>query len=549
MRPIWSTSAQISRCAFPLARIDSRLQPHRVEYVRTLNNGLLSQDSANDSAPSLNQSQTSNHSAKDHRKIGSEQSLWTLHPSSPGSPIFTPEGTHVFQKLQAFLRAQYPAFGFQEVVTPTIYKKSLWEQSGHWENYKDDMFVVSSGKQQATQSPPSAHDRTRLQPPHVEPAVGDDAFGLKPMNCPGHCLLFASQRRSYNDLPIRYADFSPLHRDEISGALTGLTRVRRFHQDDGHIFCRPSQVKSEILKSLELMSATYNAFGIRDYHFVLSTRPAKEFIGTQDEWDQAETQLKEALEHWSTPIVYNKGDGAFYGPKIDAILKDADGKNHQIGTVQLDFQLPKRFDLHYVASADVLKTNGQAGGADGHTEDQHLGYLRTDGVGLATPIMIHRAIFGSLERFMALLMEQNKGKWPFWLNPRPIIVLTVNNDKYVQAFAETAVAKLSSLASFKLPRPQSLVYHKVDLDSGNETISKKVAMAKQKAYSIIVVIGKKNAENAYLDVDMSGIVDKSELLETLGSLEGFSQYGTISRLRLSTEQLQHLMQVMTDEYI
>ena len=549
MRPNWSTSAQISRCAISLARVDCRRQPHHRKYVRTLNNGSLPQDSANDAGPSLDQSQTSNISAKDHRKIGSEQSLWTLHSSSPGSPIFTPEGTHVFQKLQAFLRAQYPAFGFQEVVTPTIYKKSLWEQSGHWENYKDDMFVVSSGKQPSTHSAPSGQDVSRLQPPHVEPATSDDAFGLKPMNCPGHCLLFASQKRSYNDLPIRYADFSPLHRDEISGALTGLTRVRRFHQDDGHIFCRPSQVKLEILKSLELMSATYNALGIRDYHFVLSTRPAKDFIGTEDEWDQAETHLKEALEHLSTSIVYNKGDGAFYGPKIDAILKDADGKSHQIGTVQLDFQLPKRFDLQYVASADELRTNGEAVGADRHTEDQHLGNLSTDGVSLVTPIMIHRAILGSLERFMALLMEQNQGRWPFWLNPRPIIVLTVSDDRDVQTFAETAVAKLSNLASFKLPRPQSLMYYKVDLDSGNETISKKVAMAKQKAYSIMIVIGKQNAENAYLDVDMSGIRDRSKLLETLRSLERSSQYGTISRMRLSMEQLQQLMQVMTDEYI
>lgn len=549
MRPLWSISAQKSKCAFRLARINHRLVPHHGGLVRTPNNGSDLHDSANESTTSLGQSQTSIDSAKDHRKIGSEQSLWTLHHSSPGSPIFTPEGTHVFQKLQAFLRAQYPAFGFQEVVTPTIYKKSLWEQSGHWENYKDDMFVVSSGKQSPTQSAPFAHDGTRLQPPHLEPDTGDDAFGLKPMNCPGHCLLFASQRRSYNDLPIRYADFSPLHRDEISGALTGLTRVRRFHQDDGHIFCRPSQVKSEILKSLELMRATYDAFGIRGYHFVLSTRPAKEFIGTEYEWNEAEKQLEEALEHWSNSIVYNRGDGAFYGPKIDAILKDADGKNHQIGTVQLDFQLPKRFDLRYVAPADELKTNADARGADRHAEDQNPGSLSTDGVGFRTPIMIHRAILGSLERFMALLMEQNKGKWPFWLNPRPIIVLTVNDDRYVQAFATKAVARLSNLDSYKPPRPQSLMYYKVDLDAGNETISKKVALAKQKAYSIIVVIGKKNVESAYLDVDVSGILDRPKLLETLGRLEGPSQQGNVSRIRLSMEKLQRLMQVMTDEYI
>ena len=549
MRPIWSTSAQKSRCAFPCVQITHKLLHRRGSFIRTLNNGSGPDDSANDSTKSPVQSQQGNDSAKDHRKIGSEQSLWTLHQSSPGSPIFTPEGTHVFQKLQAFLRAQYPAFGFQEVVTPTIYKKSLWEQSGHWENYKDDMFVVSSGKQSSTQSLPSAPDATRLQPPHVEPATGDDAFGLKPMNCPGHCLLFASQRRSYNDLPIRYADFSPLHRDEISGALTGLTRVRRFHQDDGHIFCRPSQVKLEILKSLELMSATYNSLGIRDYHFVLSTRPAKEFIGTEHEWDQAEKQLEEALEHRSTPIVHNKGDGAFYGPKIDAILTDADGKNHQIGTVQLDFQLPKRFDLHYVASPDELKINGEVGGADRHAEDPNSDRFSTDGVGLAAPIMIHRAILGSLERFMALLMEQNKGKWPFWLNPRPIIVLTVNNDRDVQAFAERAVAKLSNLASCKLPRPQSLMYYKVDRDTGNETISKKVAMAKQRAYSIIIVVGKKNVEDACLDVDLSGILDREKLLETFGRLEGSSQHRNLSRIRLSMEKLQHLMQVMADEYI
>ncbi|KAL8828165.1 MAG: hypothetical protein Q9191_002753, partial [Dirinaria sp. TL-2023a] len=238
----------------------------------------------------------------DHRDLGTQLSLFTGHPSSPGSPIFHPDGAHIFLKLQSFLRAQYPFFGIREVITPNLYKKELWQQSGHWENYQDAMFAVKGGSG----------------------TVGgeDSNYSLKPMNCPGHCLLYKSQKHSFRELPIRYADFSPLHRDEISGSLSGLTRVRRFHQDDGHIFCMPEQVKAEIRSTLKFVDLTYDTLNVGPYKLVLSTRPDKDFIGTPEKWDMAERQLKEALDESGRPWGLNPGDGAFYGPKIDIILQD-----------------------------------------------------------------------------------------------------------------------------------------------------------------------------------------------------------------------------------
>ena len=267
----------------------------------------------------------------DHRKLGVQQELFISSLYSPGSPMFLPNGAKIFNRLVDFLRKQYVRYGFEEVITPTIYKKSLWAKSGHLENYADDMYTVTGNVQHAaavSESCCGSHPET-MKPEDEE--EGD--YGLKPMNCPGHCLIFASKRHSYRDLPIRYADFSPLHRNEISGALSGLTRVRRFHQDDGHIFCRPIQVEEEIKKTLDFVKVVYTVlrFGV-GYRLALSTRPKDHYIGTEEEWGQAESALKRALDASGMEWGVNEGDGAFYGPKIDIILKDSDGKEHQTAT-------------------------------------------------------------------------------------------------------------------------------------------------------------------------------------------------------------------------
>ena len=396
--------------------------------------------------------------AADHRDLGIKNSLFTSSIHSPGSPLFLPNGAYIFNRLVSFLRAQYARFGFREVVTPTIYKRSLWEQSGHWDNYAEDMYVVTSG---------SAAGASKVG---ATESGQNEEFGLKPMNCPGHCLLFASEQRSYRDLPIRYADFSPLHRNEISGALSGLTRVRRFHQDDGHIFCKESQILQEITNTLRFVGMVYGTFNLGPYKLALSTRPRDHYIGTVDEWDRAEKQLKEALDASGRQWTVNECDGAFYGPKIDIILKDSDGKEHQTATVQLDFQLPQRFNLSYDAP------------------DR----------GSNRPVLIHRAIFGSLERFMALLIEHYNGRFPFWIAPRPCIVLSVTDQSDVLHYAKEVQEALSGVIDLHESdlRPVTLdqVHIPVDIDTSARRLQKKIVDAKQKGYTHIVVIGPKDVE-------------------------------------------------------
>ncbi|KAG8163781.1 hypothetical protein KVR01_007078 [Diaporthe batatas] len=419
----------------------------------------------------------------DHRQLAVQQELFTTSVYSPGSPIFLPAGARIFNRLVEFLRRKYVKYGFQEVITPTIYKKALWARSGHLENYADDMFTVTS-------TSPSRNDPA---------AEEEDEYGLKPMNCPGHCLIFAARRHSYRDLPIRYADFSPLHRNEISGALSGLTRVRRFHQDDGHIFCRPSQIEDEIRRTLDFVRETYETFKLGPYRLVLSTRPQDHYIGTLDEWDQAEGALKSALDHAGQSWTLNEGDGAFYGPKIDIILKDSDGKEHQTATVQLDFQLPKRFELEYEAPAPELE---QRGVASSDPAQQSV-------VGRVRPVMIHRAVLGSVERLMALLIEHFDGKWPFWLNPRQVAIITVNDTEPVVAMARETMAILLGTADSRSEPLADAVSHPsqlaVDLDDSPRSVGLKVREAKAKGYGAIVVIGPKNVESGSVSANLSGI--------------------------------------------
>ncbi|KAF2276940.1 threonyl-tRNA synthetase [Westerdykella ornata] len=437
----------------------------------------------------------------DHRALAQTHDLFITSPYSPGSPLLLPNGAYIFQKLQSFLRAQYPQFGFQEVITPTIYKKSLWETSGHWDNYAEDMFSVQGrGATGQTQNAEAGQD---------------EEFGLKPMNCPGHCLLFRENIRSYRDLPIRYADFSALHRNEISGALTGLTRVRRFHQDDAHIFCRPDQIVTEIDQTLRFVGMVYDTFGLGPYKLLLSTRPQDHFIGTVEEWDRAEQQLKTALDNSGRHWDLNEGDGAFYGPKIDIILKDSNGKEHQTATIQLDFQLPQRFDLQYQASPEELAAP---------MSQQECGQLDSAN---RRPVIVHRAIYGSLERFMALLIEHYAGTYPFWLSPRPAIILSLNQDAELLRHVSHIQSVLSGLqhphapstnesSARPTPRPLSAVHLPIDVDTSARSLGKKIADAQKKRYNHIIVVGPSEVSGQSLKMEA---VNQPNMSATEGVLQ------------------------------
>ena len=412
----------------------------------------------------------------DHRALATAQKLFTSSPYAPGSPLFLPNGTHVINKLISFLRAQYRQYGFREVLTPNIYKKSLWEVSGHWQNYKDDMYEV----------------RGRGATGETEGEIGEDeSYGLKPMNCPGHCLLFKSQNHSYKELPVRYADFSPLHRNEVSGSLSGLTRVRRFHQDDGHVFCRPHQIGKEITSALSFVDMVMKTFDLGQYRLVLSTRPEKDFIGSIELWDSAEAQLRDALNDGHRTWELSSGNGAFYGPKIDIQLQDWDGKYHQLSTIQLDLNLPRRFELEY------------------HVAEGEPDY-NPDTPGKATPVLIHRAIFGSLERFLALLIEYYGGRWPFWLSPHQGIILSVQQDEAVLHRVREASAQLSGFnpvdGDLGNIRPLSSLdtTFLIDVDTSSQSLGKKLKRAKEMKYNLIFVLGSRNLDDGTIEVDITG---------------------------------------------
>jgi threonyl-tRNA synthetase len=298
---------------------------------------------------------------RDHRKLGRDLDLFFVDPIAPGSPFFLPKGALVYNLATNFMRDLYTRFGYQEVITPQIFSADLWKQSGHYDNYKDSMYFIYED---------------------------DQELGVKPMNCPGHCVMYASTVHSYRELPLRYADFGRLHRFERSGTLHGLTRVRSFSQDDAHIYCTMEQIGSEIASLIEMMREAYGAFDLGEPRFTLSLRPEKR-IGNDEVWDAAEEALRSALQASGVVFTEVEGEGAFYGPKIDLFLDDVLGREWQLSTFQLDFNLPERFDLHYAAEDGSLQR----------------------------PVMIHRAILGSLERFMGILIEQHAGAFPVWLAP------------------------------------------------------------------------------------------------------------------------------------
>ena len=371
---------------------------------------------------------------RDHRLLGNKQELFFFHTLSPGSCFWMPHGARIYNKLCDFIRKQYWSRGYEEVITPNIFNLNLWEISGHAQHYKDNMFVFD-----------------------VEGAE----WGMKPMNCPGHCLMFGHRNRSYRELPLRVADFGVLHRNEISGALTGLTRVRRFQQDDAHIFCRQDQIKSEVLGALDFMRYVYTVFGM-SYKLELSTRPAKA-LGDHKLWDLAEAQLAEALNEFAGEGNWkvNPGDGAFYGPKIDIKVFDALERVHQCATVQLDFQLPIRFNLEY-------KTDKE--GSDAFQK----------------PVMVHRAMLGSVERMTAVLAEHWGGKWPFWLSPRQCVLVPVDV-KYIE-YANKVVDKIHNAGYF------------VDVDDSTKTLNKKVRDAQLDQYNFILVVGSQEEEAGTVNI-------------------------------------------------
>uniref|UniRef100_A0A1A8KCW4 threonine--tRNA ligase n=2 Tax=Nothobranchius kuhntae TaxID=321403 RepID=A0A1A8KCW4_NOTKU len=368
---------------------------------------------------------------RDHRKLGREQELFFFHELSPGSCFFLPKGAFIYNTLIEFIRSEYRKRGFQEVVTPNIYNSKLWVTSGHWQHYSENMFSFEAEK---------------------------ETFALKPMNCPGHCLMFDHRPRSWRELPLRMADFGVLHRNELSGALTGLTRVRRFQQDDAHIFCSMEQIEEEIKGCLDFLRTVYDVFGFT-FKLNLSTRPEK-FLGDPQMWDQAEKQLENSLNEFGEKWVLNPGDGAFYGPKIDIQIKDAIGRYHQCATIQLDFQLPIRFNLCFISR---------------------------DGDDQKRPVIIHRAILGSVERMIAILTESCGGKWPLWLSPRQVMVVPVGPT--CDEYAEKVKQEFHSNGFMS----------DVDADSGC-TLNKKIRNAQLAQYNFILVVGEKEKTSNTVNV-------------------------------------------------
>jgi threonyl-tRNA synthetase len=368
--------------------------------------------------------------ARDHRKLGKELELFTFSHFAPSMPIFLPRGAVIYNELIEFIRGFYRRDGYREVVTPLLWDTELFKISGHYDNYRDNMFFSD---------------------------VEEREYGLKPMNCPGDIQIYAMERRSYRDLPIRLANFARLHRYERSGVTHGLTRVRSFAQDDAHIFITPDQIQAEIERELNLIKEIYDVFGFTDVKISLSTRPEKR-IGADSSWDAAETALEQALKKKGLHYRVDPGQGAFYGPKLDYQVTDAIGRAWQLGTVQVDYAQPERFQLTYI-------------GAD---NAEHR------------PVMIHRAILGSFERFIGIIIEHFAGAFPVWLAPVQAIVLPLS-EKFVD-YASDIATKLRAAGL------------RVDVDTSNEKLGAKIRNAQLKKIPYMLVVGEKEASSGTLSL-------------------------------------------------
>lgn len=384
---------------------------------------------------------------RDHRKLGKELDLFSMHEEGPGFPFFHPKGMVLRNTLEKFWREEHEKAGYDEIKTPIILNEALWHQSGHWDHYKENMYFTK---------------------------IDGEDYAIKPMNCPGSILTYKTHLFSYRDLPLRWAEMGQVHRHELSGALHGLMRVRTFTQDDAHLYVLPSQVKDELIGVIELADYIYNIFNFK-YHVELSTRPENS-MGTQEQWDIATNGLIAALEEKNIKYIVNEGDGAFYGPKIDFHLQDAIGRTWQCGTIQLDFQMPERFDIHYI---------------DSNNEKQR-------------PVMLHRTVFGSIERFIGILIEHFAGKFPLWLSPVQVKILPIS-DKFVD-YAYEVQKELKKLGM------------RVNVDARAEKIGFKIREAQLEKVPYMLVIGEKEVENNTLSVrsrDLGdlGSMKKEEVIE------------------------------------
>lgn len=394
---------------------------------------------------------------RDHRKLGKELDLFSFHPEAPSSPFFHPKGTVVYNRLVQYMRDLYGPYEYDEIITPQIMDISLWKKSGHYDNYRENMYFTE---------------------------VDERQFAVKPMNCPASTFVYASQKRSYRDLPLRLADFGRLHRYEKSGVTAGLTRVRTFCQDDAHVFCTPEQIEEEIKKVTEMILKTYELFQFPDVKIFLATRPEKR-VGSDQLWDQAEAGLKAVLDKIGRPYQVNPGDGAFYGPKIDFHVKDALKRTHQLGTIQLDFNLPERFDLSYV-------------GADNSAH---------------RPVMVHRAVLGSVERFMGILIEHTGGAFPFWLSPLQARLVPIKDSHadYCRKFAR-------DLRSHGI---------RVDIDDRNESMGLKTREAQTAKIPFSLVAGDREMQGNQFAVRKYGekeskVLTQPEILDLFKSLSEIS---------------------------
>lgn len=370
---------------------------------------------------------------RDHRKLGRELDLFSIQDEGPGFPFFHPKGMVIRNELEVFWRKLHVKYGYQEIKTPIILHQKLWQQSGHWDHYRQNMYFTK---------------------------IDDEGYAVKPMNCPGGILVYRTQHHSYRDFPLRTCELGLVHRHEISGALHGLMRVRSFTQDDSHIFMLPSQIKGEIKKVIELFNTVYSVFGL-SYHAELSTKPAKA-MGSDEIWETATNALREALEELNMPFKINPGDGAFYGPKIDFHLKDSIGRTWQCGTIQLDMLMPEKFDLTYIGE-DGLKHR---------------------------PVMIHRVAYGSIERFIGILIEHFAGAFPIWLAPVQVKILPIS-ERHAEYAREIAQEM----------RDQDI---RVEVDDRNEKIGYKIREAQLEKVPYMLVVGDKEAETRGVAVRKRG---------------------------------------------
>ncbi len=367
---------------------------------------------------------------RDHRKLGKELGLFMFHDLAPASPFFTGRGTVVYNELTRYIRELYQKYDYQEVITPQIFDIELFKTSGHYMNYKENMYFTNPDERE---------------------------FGLKPMNCPSHCLLFGSEKHSYRELPLRMADFGRLHRYEKSGSLHGLSRVRTFCQDDAHIFCSLDQLKSEIAKFIEMLNIIYQTLGMPNYKLLLATRPEKR-MGTDQYWDFSEKALADAITEMGLPFEYSAGEGAFYGPKLEMHFVDAIGRSWQTGTIQVDPNLPEAFDLKYT----------------GEDNKEHR------------PVMLHRAVLGSLERFISVYLEHTAGHLPPWLSPNQVTILNVTDR--VNTFCEKIQSELKEKGV------------RVEFDRRSEKLNFKIREAQLMKTPFMLIVGDKEAEQQSVSI-------------------------------------------------